>query len=557
MLAAVPGKRRLTDMRLLRLLGLLAFGQVTLPPGGSASGAGQDYADLLRLFEEWRAFQKPRFVDHVPDYTAAAMARQKRRLPEFQRRLAAIDPGAWSVGQQVDWHLVRAEMNGLDFDHRVLRPWSRNPCFYTVVHTSEHDTPLREGASLPGTIELWSYKFPLAAADLADLKARLQAIPVLLGQARANLVEDARDLWRLGARVKRGESAALADFARRVEPHHPELAAPIAAARSAVDAFGDWLEQKQETMTAPSGVGIENYDWYLRNVHLVPFTWKEERALMERELGRAVAQLKLEENRNRALPSLEPDADAARHRRRFEDAVTEYVAFLRDKQIFTVKDYVDPALRARGGSFTPPGDRDIFDEVDLRDPLPMRCHGSHWIDHARLLREPHASAIRRARLLYNIWDGRSEGLATAMEEMMMSAGLYEGKPRSRELVYVLVANRAARGLAGMRVHSKEFDVDQARRFAHERTPYGWLRQDGELNWAEQQLYLTQPGYGTCYLTGKLQIEALLADRSRQQGDKFTLRSFMDEFFASDMIPVSLIRWELTGDGEEVQRLAAP
>ena len=109
---------------------------------------------------------------------------------------------------------------------------------------------------------------------------------------------------------------------------------------------------------------------------------------------------------------------------------------------------MDPALRARGGSFAPPEARDFFDQVDHRDPLPLRCHGSHWFDHARMLREPHASPIRRARLLYNIWDGRAEGLATGMEEMMMSAGLYDAKPRSRELVYVLVANRAARGLAG-------------------------------------------------------------------------------------------------------------
>jgi uncharacterized protein (DUF885 family) len=208
----------------------------------------------------------------------------------------------------------------------------------------------------------------------------------------------------------------------------------------------------------------------------------------------------------------------------------------------------------RGGSFAPPEARDFFDQVDHRDPLPLRCHGSHWFDHARMLREPHASPIRRARLLYNIWDGRAEGLATGMEEMMMTAGLYDAKPRGRELVYVLLANRASRGLAGMRMHSRELNLDQARRAAHERTPFGWLKEDGDLNWFEQQLYLEQPGYGTCYLTGKLQLEALMADRSRQLGEKFTLKGFMDELFASDMIPVSLIRWEMTGYDDEIRRM---
>jgi len=169
-------------------------------------------------------------------------------------------------------------------------------------------------------------------------------------------------------------------------------------------------------------------------------------------------------------------------------------------------------------------------------------------------REPHPSPIRRVPLLYNIWDSRAEGLATAMEEMMASAGLLDAKPRSRELVYVMVAQRAARGLAGLRMHSNELSIEQAVRFAHEWTPNGWLKPDGELVWGEQQLYLEQPGYGTSYLTGKALIEKLLADRSRQLGAGMTLQRFMDELNASGMIPVSLIRWETTGLDDEVSGL---
>jgi hypothetical protein len=35
-----------------------------------------------------------------------------------------------SQAQLVDLHIVRAEMNGLDFFHRVTRPWARDPVFY-------------------------------------------------------------------------------------------------------------------------------------------------------------------------------------------------------------------------------------------------------------------------------------------------------------------------------------------------------------------------------------------------------------------------------------------
>src|SRR5215471_14579204 len=122
---------------------------LTLPAlAGMVAAAVQEnggYQDLVRLFKEWREFQRPRLDDGVPDYTAAAMAAQRARLPELQRRLQGIDPRGWPVAQQVDWRLVRAEMNGLEFDHRVLRPWSRNPAFYAVIVPEQSDTPSREG----------------------------------------------------------------------------------------------------------------------------------------------------------------------------------------------------------------------------------------------------------------------------------------------------------------------------------------------------------------------------------------------------------------------------
>ena len=47
-------------------------------------------------------------------------------------------------------------MNGLDFDHRVLRPWANDPAFYVTVFASESDQPAREGHYARGSLELWS-----------------------------------------------------------------------------------------------------------------------------------------------------------------------------------------------------------------------------------------------------------------------------------------------------------------------------------------------------------------------------------------------------------------
>jgi hypothetical protein len=123
---------------------------------------GAGYDELVALFTGWRQFQRPGSVDGVPDYTAGAMAAQQRALPALQRRLAALDTAGWTRAQQVDWHIVRAEMNGLDFDHRVLRPWARNPAFYVMVFPNRSDQPAREGPHAAGALELWSYTFPLS-----------------------------------------------------------------------------------------------------------------------------------------------------------------------------------------------------------------------------------------------------------------------------------------------------------------------------------------------------------------------------------------------------------
>lgn len=516
------------------------------------------YEDLVALFTEWRAFQRPRLVDGVPDYSAGAMAAQHRALPAYQRRLSAIDPRSWPIPQQVDHDVVRAEMNGLDFDHRVLQPWARNPAFYVSVFPSQSDQPAREGPQAYGAIELWTYQFPLTAAAAADLGGRLRIVPPLLERAQANLVGNARDLWSGGIRNLAAQRAELDALATRIAGTNPALEADVRRAREATGQFLNWLEQRASAKNEPSGVGIDHYNWYLAGVQLLPYTWQDEVTLMRRELGRAWAALKLTEHRHRRLPPLEPIADAAEYQRRFHAAVTEYLSFLRDQEVVSIKDYMDAALRARIGPFQPAaGPREFFDEVHYRDPEIMRTHDYHWIDLARMAREPHASPMRRAPLLYNIFDTRTEGLATGIEEMMMYAGAFDARPRARELIYVLVAERAARALGELMVHANRFTLDQAVQFTASQTPRGWLRADGATDFFEQFLYLQQPGYGTSYVIGKFEVEKLLTRRAQQLGGQFTLKRFMDELNGAGLIPLSLIRWELTGERGEAAEAAAP
>ena len=176
---------------------------------------------------------------------------------------------------------------------------------------------------------------------------------------------------------------------------------------------------------------------------------------------------------------------------------------------------------------------------------------------ARMAHFPHASAMRRGPLLYNIFITRTEGHATGWEELMMQAGMFDARPRTRELFFILIAQRAARALGDLRMHGENLPLEQAAAFTAAHVPRGWLSLQGNLVRFEQHLYLQQPGYGISYLTGKIEVEKLLGERKRQLGDRFTLKQFMDEFNDAGLIPTSLLRWELTGEKPpEITRLLA-
>jgi hypothetical protein len=510
------------------------------------------YEDLVSLFSEWRSFQKPKLVDGVPDYTARAMTAQHRELAAWQRRLASIDPGGWPVNQQVDYHVVRAEMNGLDFDHRVLKPWANNPAFYVTVFSDESDQPAREGPFALGAVELWSYRFPLDSQSSSEVSIGIRAIPGLLAQAKTNLVGNGKDLWTFGAKNIRQQSADLTELSSKVTD--AALKSDVDRAKKATDDFAAWIDSQALSKTGFSGVGVDNYDWYLKNVQLAPYTWRGEVTIMERELARAHALLAMEELRNAKLPAQAPIASAEEYDRRFGAAVTEYMAFLKDHEILEVRDWMDPALRARIGSYRH-GPREFFSEVDYRDPEVMRTHGYHWFDKGRIAHLPHGSPIRRGALLYNIFITRTEGHATGWEELMMQAGMFDERPRTRELLYVLLAQRAARALGDLRMHSNEYTLEQAAAFTAANTPRGWLRLDGELVRGEQHLYLQQPAYGTSYVIGKIEVEKILSERRQQLGEAFTMKRFMEEFEAAGLVPAALIRWELTGRmADDVERM---
>src|SRR4051794_23319634 len=115
----------------------------------------------------------------------------------------------------------------------------------------------------------------------------------------------------------------------------------------------------------------------------------------------------------------------------------------------------------------------------------------------------------------------------------------------------MLANRAARGLASLRVQNNELTLDEAGKFHAGWTPRGWSDAKSKLVGFEQLLYLRQPGYGPTYMGGKAQLDHRLARASHQaeaSGKPFSLQQPFAAIWAPGIVPPSVI------DSEFVERL---
>ena len=534
---------------------------------GATPGDG-DYNDLVALFTEFREFERPVPVDGVPDYSAPTIERRYGELRDLQRRLAAFDVDGWPISQQIDYHLVRAEMNGVEFFFRVMKPWSTDPYVYWGSTTSTSRpyygfsdrpaVPEGPGWNEPGFDGEPDY--PLSEEEVEAYGVRLRALPKILAQGKANInVADAKhDMALIARRALAIEGELIGEMVAPMQKHHPELVADTEAAWAAVQDYRDWIDENIDEMTAPTGVGKENLDWWLKNVWLIPYTWEEIWTNATGEHERGLATLKLEEYRNRNLPLLEPAATEAEYLRRHHEAEDYLREFLLEGDFFTVSaDELAQAYAAyppRPPASPPARPRNFLGGI-------IHEHLGHQLDAIRS--EAGLSPIRAARRLHEMTHARREGVANGLGGMLMQAGLLDDQLRVRELVAMGAANRGTSALGELQFQANELDYGGWNRFVAEGSVYGpasldeseWWNAGATYNtWDHKKDAVHAPGYELAYVTGFTQFYKLLADRAQQLGEDFNMREFMDEFFAAGQIPMALIRWEMTGLTDEMEKL---
>jgi hypothetical protein len=544
-------------MRILSILAVALVATVSAAfAAGPPSGKGT-YDDMAALFAEFEAARLPEpwnanFLEHdaprqaMEVYQPAAIKVRLKNLKAINARLDGMNVANWPRDQQSEFLAVRAQVDGEEFRLKVLRPWARDPGFYADMLQRIAFTDL-----------------PVSGEREAALRKELAAVAQIVEAAKATLDDVARDYALLAlhnlttadgvghghpyrATPPAGVIGWYDDLLARAVGRQPSLVEDVRAARDAVADFKAFLEKNLPRYTAKAGVGAKRYDWYLRQVKLLPYDGDGMILVAAREWERTSAAYALAQHRDRKTPELKPAESAADYQRRIEATDKNIRDFLVREEIITIPPYVG-ALDTNAPFIARPGGPNFWEAVQFRDPHPDHLHAvipGHRFD--GLVEDNNRHPIRG-----KISDGvRAEGWGVYLEESMMLAGVLGERRRVDELIYLFGVFRAARVPADVGMQRNEMTVAEAVKYMMDRTP--WL--DENVARVDAEIYLRRPpGYGVGYTIGALQMRGLLADIRNQKGAAFTLKDFHDDFMGRGRLPISLLRWEMTGLDDEVAR----
>jgi len=511
----------------------------------NGEGTYDELTALFTAFDEWRA---PEPVDGVIDYSPATVEQRREELRAFQAKLPDFAVAQWDRHQQVDYLAIRAQMDLMDFTLNVTKPWARDPGMYV------------------DEIQRLAYtELPLQGPELTAFRTRIQAIPDYLAQARINLDAVAADYADLAihslshgdgvghgmpyrAVEPEGAIGWFADLHARAATQQPDLLPDIEAAQQAISGFRDWLIAARPQMTAQAGVGKKAYDWFLTNVRLMPYDSDQIVTLAERELRRHWANYTTERHRNRNLPELELPSSAEEYEAQLAGTDAKIRQWLASEEIITIPDYIPDSYEEMGFNapwIVRPDGPMFWEQVQFRDASPDHLHATFPGHRFDGMISRHVTHPIRGHISDS---GRTEGWGFYLEETALQLGLFDARPRTRELIYIFGLFRAARTIGDVKMQRNEMTVGETMAYWKDWTPY----LDDDVARVDAGIYIRRPpGYGMTYTIGAMQLQQLLVDRKRQLGEAFSIKDFHDYLMTTGRLPVSLLRYDLTGHDDEI------
>ena len=581
-------------------------------------------SELQTLAREFREFRSPvfrsyktrdsRVVIEVPDY-AAVVQEQIEGLPDYQARLRAMDPQDWPVHDQIDYLLLRAEMDFVDWQHRVLRDTEKNPYFY--VEQAFNGVRREIGTYRSATV------VPYSEEKADALIASFERTGPIVEQATEILVLEnaAPEFGRMvvrelqDIRKKYRDSAAL--FAQYVPENRRDrlMAAANDAARALRD-YREWVESNLSNMQGQPHIGRDNLEWYLKRIHFLPWSYDELMLMGELEESRFRMMIEIEEKKNRGLkPLTMPTSEEWAEWFRLTYLQTKY--FLKDLDLISFHPYIGEVYMEEGavwqepfgnGQHTgtlafatepvkQPGRRyyvlpenhwftvTYFERAMRTDPI-IDYHHSEWPGHyfegQVTTRNPCPIRARHRDSGFSDW-------AHYLEELFLNFDYpFLRGPRTRELHWNWLLFRAIRVPLDLKLSAGERSIEESIQWQIDIVPF----MDEIVARTEIEGYIRRPFSAASYLVGKKQIEQILSDRSVQLGgpgdpaslmvpvseellatvesgsvsgeysrraadnekSRFNWREFHDTLLDSGQIPLALVRWEMTGHEDQIRRM---
>ncbi len=508
--------------------------------------------------------------DKLPDFSPAKIAEEARHVHALLEKVRAMKIDTWPKDDQIDAILFRSQLEGVDFQNRVLKFERNNPLLYAdecaeaifSLLKKEYDTPRKRALSAT---------------------ARLKAMPAMLKQGLANLQNPVKLYAQLAIQSARSIDPLLKDSLMALDVglapnEHEEFIKARDAALAAEHSYADELEKRMPKMVDFAPMGEANYNYYLKHVLLLPLDAREVETIGRAELARY-----------RALEALLPDpkladpdparsgnnpSDQASFLKAYESRETEIINFLKEHKLVTIPDYLGPfqirqlpeAFKptSPGGFMNPPGvyDKDptgfyfiptynpqsknFYIRAAIEEPRPILGHEGIPGHFLQLSIANHLTdEIRRQHE-----DGVFvEGWALYGEEMLSRTGLYPNNSPGQGQVLHLARYRSARIGVDVNLHTGKWTFDQAVKYFMDA---GGL--DKEAATGEAAGAASNPHQKISYIIGKWQIMNLLGRYKDRQGDNFRLGQFHDDLIKNGSLPVSIIEWVLLDDDSSIKKV---
>ena len=564
------------------LLLALSFAPFTLFAETDADAAFQKLAD--EFLKGHHAFDPLGSVNlglheydgRAPDYSRAALAVERKRLHDFESRLAgfaaqkALGPGA-----AFDFRTLQLAVQGRLFGFEEARDFEKNPMTYA------------------GALDFNVY----LKRDFAPLAERLRSIvklaritPAFLANARENLADPLpRPKVTLAMDIAKGSADFLdKDLVEAMKGVTDEkLVAEVkdagAKASAAFRDYAAWLEkEKLPRADEHFALGKERYKKFLaapEDITLAPdkileiglAELKREQAAFA-EAAKVVAPGKSPVEAMRELQRDHPTADSlVPDTKKNLEAIRQ---FLIDRQIITVPSEV----RAIVAETPPPQRAGSFASMDSPGPFEKRAaeayyyvtpvekewsnkeknewlgafnrytadvvgihetYPGHYVQFLHLNASP-ASRIQKIFTSYAF----TEGWAHYCEQMLIDAGY--GGSGAEGAKYRLAQSdeallRICRLCVSIKMHCHGMSVDEATQFFRDNCYY-----EEKPAHSEAMRGTFDPGY-LFYTVGKLQLLKLRRDFEQQEGTAYSLKKFHDAVCDHGAMPVRLLREILLKD----------